>query len=195
MQLFPSSFEAILFSLAVLLWVLSEIVGGAIVPWLRRSGEDVKKKDNGSVLVIRVLMYASVLVAMFMTIKNIAMLPDWLFYPGIVLIVAGVFVRQWAILTLGRFFTTTVGVQKNQTVVETGLYHYIRHPSYLGVLIIMLGIGFALHSWGGIIVLLAINGLALGYRINLEEKVLVAELGEDYIRYMKRTRKLIPFVF
>jgi protein-S-isoprenylcysteine O-methyltransferase Ste14 len=194
-QLFPSSFEAILFSLAVLLWVLSEIVGGAIVPWLRRSGEDVKKKDNGSVLVIRVLMYASVLVAMFMTIKNIAMLPDWLFYPGIVLIVAGVFVRQWAILTLGRFFTTAVGVQKNQKVVDNGLYRYIRHPSYLGVLIIMAGIGLALHSWGGILVLLAINGLAFGYRIHIEEQVLVSELGDNYLQYMKRTKRLIPFVF
>ena len=195
MQLFPTNFETILFSSVVFLWVLSELVGGGIIPMLRRSGGATKKNDSGSVLLIRVLMYVSVMIAIFLDLENIAMLPNWFFYPGIILIVIGILVRQWAIFVLGRFFTTTVSVQKNQTVIDHGPYRYIRHPSYLGLFLIVIGIGLALHSWGGILVLLVMNGVAFGYRMHIEEKVLVSELGDDYIQYMKRTKRLIPFVF
>ena len=139
-------------------------------------------------------MYVSVLIAIMLAVKNIAMLPDWFFYPGIFLMVIGILVRQWAIFVLGRFFTLTVSVQKNQKVVDYGPYRFIRHPSYLGLFIIIIGIGLALGSWGGILVLLVMNGLAFGYRIHIEEKFLVSELGDNYIQYMKRTKRLIPFV-
>lgn len=194
MQLFPTTFETILFSAVVMLWVLSELVGGGIIPMLRRSGGATKKKDDGSVLLIRVLMYVSVMIAILFDLKNIAMLPDWFFYPGIVLIVIGIFVRQWSIFVLGRFFTIAVSVQKNQKVIDHGPYRYIRHPSYLGLFLIIIGIGLALHSWGGILVLILMNGIAFGYRMHVEETVLVSELGDDYIRYMKRTKRLIPFI-
>jgi protein-S-isoprenylcysteine O-methyltransferase Ste14 len=194
MPLFPTSFENILFGLVCLLWILSEAIGGGIIPWLRRSGGDIKRKDSGSVLLIRVLVYVSVFIAILLAVKNIAMLPNWLFYPGIFLVVIGILVRQWAIFILGRFFTLTVSVQKNQKVVDYGPYRFIRHPSYLGLFIIMIGIGVALCSWGGILVILVMSGLAFGYRIHIEEKVLVSELGDDYIQYMKRTKRLIPFV-
>jgi protein-S-isoprenylcysteine O-methyltransferase Ste14 len=194
MPLFPTSSEAVLFSAAVLFWILSEALGGGILPWLRRSGGVIKKKDGGSVLVLRVLMFVSVFTAIVFTIKNIAMLPDWFFYLGIFLMIIGVLVRQWSIMVLGRFFTLTVSVQKNQKVVDSGPYRLVRHPSYLGLFLIIIGIGLALGSWGGILVLLVMNGLAFGYRMHVEEKVLASELGDDYIKYMKRTKRLIPFV-
>jgi hypothetical protein len=106
-ELFPTNFETILFSAVVFIWVLSEAIGGGIIPMLRRSGGDTKRKDNGSVLLIRVLMYVSVLIAIVLDLKNIAMLPNWFFYPGIFLIVIGILVRQRAIFVLGRLFTLT----------------------------------------------------------------------------------------
>ena len=191
-QLFPTNLETILFSSAIFLWVVTEAIGGGIIPMLRRRGGDTKKKDKGSVLILRVLMYVSVMIAILFDLENTAMLPNWFFYPGIVLIVIGTLVRQWSIFVLGRFFTLTVSVQKNQKVVDHGPYRYIRHPSYLGLFLIIVGIGLALQSWGGIIVLLVMNGVAFGYRMHVEEKVLVSELGDDYIQYMKRTKRLIP---
>jgi protein-S-isoprenylcysteine O-methyltransferase Ste14 len=193
--LFPTNLETILFSSAVGLWILTEVIGGGIIPMLRRSGGNTKRKDSGSVLIIRVLMYVSVMIAIWFDLENIAMLPDWVFYPGIMIIVIGIIVRQWAIFVLGRFFTTTVSVQKSQKVIDHGPYRYIRHPSYLGIFLIIVGIGLALHTWGGILVLLVMNGIALGYRMHVEEKVLVSELGDDYVQYMKRTKRLIPFIF
>jgi hypothetical protein len=141
MPLFPTSLENIIFGAACLLWMLTEAIGGGIIPWLRRGGGDIKKKDSGSSLLIRVLVYVSVFIAILLAIRNIAMLPNWFFYPGIVLMVIGIFVRQWSMFILGRFFTLTVSVQKNQKVVDYGPYRYIRHPSYLGLFMIMIGIG------------------------------------------------------
>lgn len=136
----------------------------------------------------------SIFIAIMLPVNNIAMLPNWFVYPGILLIAIGILVRQWAIFVLGRFFTLNIGVQKDQKVVDYGPYRYIRHPSYLGMSLTVIGIGAALQSWGGILAILVIYGLAIGYRIRIEEKFLVSELGDDYIRYMKRTKRLIPFV-
>ncbi len=193
--MFPTSLENIIFGLACLLWILTEVIGGGIIPWLRRSGGNVKKKDSGSILLIRVLVYVSVIIAILFALNNIAMLPNWFFYPGIFLMIIGIIVRQWSIFILGRFFTLTVGVQKNHKVVDHGPYRYIRHPSYSGLFMIMIGIGLALCTWGGALAILVLSGLAFGYRMYVEEKVLVSELGDDYIQYMKRTKRLIPFVF
>ena len=198
MSLFSTSSDAILFSSVVGLWILVELVGGGIIPMLRRSGRAIKRKDirsNLSSNLLRVSLFGSVLIAILFVLNNSAMLPDWLYYPGIFLMVIGVLVRLWAIFTLGRSFTLTLSVQNNQKVVDNGPYRLIRHPSYLGLFLIAIGMGVALQTWGGILAILVIFGLALGYRVHIEENFLVSELGDDYVQYMKRTKRLIPYIF
>jgi protein-S-isoprenylcysteine O-methyltransferase Ste14 len=192
--LFSTNFETILFESLILLWILCEIIGVGIIPKLRGSGEVIKKRDNTSTLLLRVSGYVSVFSAILLAEYKIAMLPNLFFYMGAFLMVIGIIVRQWAIFTLGRFFTLTISVQKNQKVVDYGPYRFIRHPSYLGLFLTFSGIGVALQSWGGTLVILVVFGLALGYRIRVEEKFLVSELGDDYIQYMKKTKRLIPFI-
>jgi protein-S-isoprenylcysteine O-methyltransferase Ste14 len=63
------------------------------------------------------------------------------------LIAIGIAIRQWAVVVLGRYFTTDVRVHGGQTVVETGPYRWVRHPSYTGMLITFVGIGLALGNW------------------------------------------------
>jgi len=93
---------------------------------------------------------------------------------------------------LGSFFSGTVGVQEGQKVVETGPYRLVRHPPYTGGRLILMGLGSALQSWGAIPVLVLIFDLTCGYRIYVEERVLVSELGDDYVKYTQRTKRLIP---
>lgn len=195
MPVFLTSFELSLLLFVIVLWFLSEIIGSGIIPMLRRSGGAIKRKETSSNMVLRVLIIVSVIVAITLNVYRIAMLPNWIFYPGIVLMVIGIIVRQWANSILGRFFTATVSVQKNQKVVDQGPYRFIRHPSYLGMFLTFIGVGVALQSWLGILVIAVLFGIAIGYRIHIEERVLVIELGDDYVRYMKRTKRLIPFVF
>jgi protein-S-isoprenylcysteine O-methyltransferase len=117
-----------------------------------------------------------------------------LFFAGILLMWAGIGFRYYAMRVLGRYFTFDVAVHSGQTVIQVGPYRYIRHPSYAGAVITVLGFGLALGNWAGLLALLACVGLGYAYRIHVEESALVAALGEPYKRYMERTRRLVPFV-
>jgi len=121
-------------------------------------------------------------------------LPGWVFSLGIVLIILGIILRQWSMAILGKFFSAVVGIQKDQQVIEKGPYKYVRHPSYSGALIIFIGLGLALQSWAAVITLTLLFIIAYGYRIYVEEKALISELGEPYIEYKKRTKRLIPYM-
>jgi protein-S-isoprenylcysteine O-methyltransferase Ste14 len=106
----------------------------------------------------------------------------------------GIVFRQWAIAVLGRYFSGMIGVQKEQKVVDTGPYHLIRHPSYTGALIFYVGMGLAVQSWAAVLVAVIVFGAVYGYRIFVEEKVLINELGNNYVDYKKRTKRIIPFL-
>jgi protein-S-isoprenylcysteine O-methyltransferase Ste14 len=140
-------------------------------------------------------VFVSIFVAFVLSSADITPLPDWLFYPGIVMMLAGIVVRQWAITVLGRFFSLTVRIQTNHRVVDKGPYRLVRHPSYTGAILSLLGLTLALETWAATLVLGVVFGVAYGYRIHVEEKTLTKELGSEYTDYMKRTKRLIPFLF
>jgi len=193
-QLFASRVEAWVFYAVFLLWLLSEVVGGSIIPRLRRHGTRIKRKDDVSYLLINASMFVSIFIAFAFASSGIARLPSWVFYSGIVLMVFGISLRQWSIAVLGRFFSSIVAIQEGQKVVENGPYRLVRHPAYTGTFLILAGVGLALQSWGAILLLALMFGLAFGYRMYLEEGVLISELGDEYIQYSKRTKRLIPYV-
>ena len=153
------------------------------------------KRDRGSAALIILSIFASVSVAFSFGYSSVGLLPDWVFYPGIFLMLLGVVVRQWSIAILGRFFSLTVRVAEDHRVVESGPYRLVRHPSSTGVMITLVGLGLAVQSWGALVVLLIIFGLAYGYRIRVEERTLLSELGSSYVSYVKRTKRLIPYLF
>ena len=117
----------------------------------------------------------------------------WWFTAGLVVAVTGQALRLRAVRELGAAFTFQVQTVPGQRVVDTGLYRYIRHPSYTGALICALGATIAYTNW---LAPVAVLGLAAAYvvRIPHEERVLVEGLGEPYRAYMQRTRRLVPYV-
>jgi protein-S-isoprenylcysteine O-methyltransferase Ste14 len=164
----------------------------------KRSGDRSHARDRGSYG----LMVALLLVGLTLDFTLSARLPQaailwrrtFVFFVGIGLMLAGVAFRWWAIATLGSFFTFDVAIQTGQRVIETGPYRYIRHPSYTGALITLVGLGLALGNWAGMLALLACTAVAYAYRISVEEAALIAALGEPYRQYMQRTRRIIPFL-
>jgi len=193
-QLFPSSIAAAVFYLVYFLLFTAEVVGGAILPRLHRRGTRIAKKDKGSSQLISLSNFISVVIAFSFALSGTAMLPNWVFYPGVVLMVLGIVLRQWSMAVLGSFFSGTVGIQEGQKIVEMGPYRLVRHPAYTGALLILMGLGLALQSWGAILLLVLLFGLAFGYRIYVEERVLVSELDDEYVKYTKRTKRLIPYI-
>lgn len=117
---------------------------------------------------------------------------------GVVLLVAawaGIALRLWAIIALGRYFRGTVHIQHDHQVVRSGPYRWVRHPSYSGMLLA----SAALAVWlGNPLSWLAAIGcilLAIMYRIRVEERVLSEALGERYLSYAAATSRLIPGVW
>lgn len=114
---------------------------------------------------------------------------------GLALLVAGIVIRSVAIAQLGRFHAPIVAIQAGHRVVDTGLYRHVRHPSYLGACIALLGFGLGLGSWLSAVLVLVMALVAYAYRIHVEERALLASLGDAYSAYRERTYRLIPGVY
>jgi protein-S-isoprenylcysteine O-methyltransferase Ste14 len=117
------------------------------------------------------------------------------FIIGFILIIVGLIIRVISIITLKQQFTYTVAKIEDHKLIDTGLYKSIRHPGYLGQLIIFLGISTTLSNWLAIIGMIVPVFLAYAYRINVEEKFMLTQMGQNYIDYQKRTKRLIPLIF
>lgn len=111
---------------------------------------------------------------------------------GVTVLVLGVVLRTWAILTLGRFFKFVVVIQDDHRLISTGPYRLIRHPSYAGGLLALAGVGIALDNWLSILMLLNLPLAAIFVRIRVEETKLTIALGQEYETYVGRTWRLIP---
>jgi protein-S-isoprenylcysteine O-methyltransferase Ste14 len=113
---------------------------------------------------------------------------------GVFLFGAGGALRLWPIFVLGDRFSGLVAIQPGHRLVTSGVYGIIRHPSYLGLLISLLGWGLAFRS--GVGVLLVVLTIApLISRIRAEERLLADEFGADYESYRARTSRLIPGIY
>jgi protein-S-isoprenylcysteine O-methyltransferase Ste14 len=115
------------------------------------------------------------------------------FVVGLVLMVAGMALRWYSIRVLGASFTMDIATRPGQAVVQSGPYARIRHPSYTGALMTLLGVLVCCANFASLAALaLALAGYTL--RIRVEERALAGELGLAYRDYMRRTKRLIPFL-
>jgi protein-S-isoprenylcysteine O-methyltransferase Ste14 len=113
---------------------------------------------------------------------------------GIAIYAAGGVLRLWPVFVLGRRFSGLVAIQSGHTLVTTGIYRLIRHPSYLGLLLTALGWAFGFRSGAGL-VLLALLIPPLLCRIHAEERLLAMQFGDEYRAYVKRTSRLLPGIY
>jgi protein-S-isoprenylcysteine O-methyltransferase Ste14 len=113
---------------------------------------------------------------------------------GVVLYAGGGALRMWPVFILGRRFSGLVAIQPGHTLVTSGLYGIIRHPSYLGLLISALGWALAFRSGVGVLLVLA-TLVPLVARIRAEEALLHSQFGAEYDAYRARTSRLIPGLY
>jgi protein-S-isoprenylcysteine O-methyltransferase Ste14 len=186
---------ALLFWSACALWILPELVAARV----RRSGASAKAQDQGSLNLIALLWVFGIVldVSLSFSLPHAAIHVErvLLFFAGVGLIVGGVAFRWYSASLLGKYFTFDVATHTGQTIVEKGPYRYIRHPSYTGALLSSLGFGMALGNWAGLLAALSCLVAAYAYRIPVEERALASALGEPYRQYLRRTWRLVPFLF
>ena len=116
---------------------------------------------------------------------------DAICWLGVVLFAAGGALRIWPVFVLGHRFSGLVAIQPGHTLVTTGLYRLVRHPSYLGLLVNSLGWALAFRSGVGVL-LTALLIPPLVARIRAEERLLRSHFGGEYEVYRSRTSRLIP---
>ncbi len=119
---------------------------------------------------------------------------DTIRWLGVALFAAGGALRIWPVFVLGRRFSGLVAIQPDHTLVTTGVYGLIRHPSYLGLLVNSLGWGLTFRSAVGVL-LTALIIPALLARIRAEERLLRTQFGDEYDAYCARTARLMPAIY
>jgi protein-S-isoprenylcysteine O-methyltransferase len=117
------------------------------------------------------------------------------FFIGIATLIAGSLLRRHCWRQLGPSFTGDVRAAADQPIVKTGAYALVRHPSYSAAILMNAGIGLALGSWGSTTLLVLASFAIYGYRIAVEERALLAAIGEPYREFMRARRRLIPYVY
>jgi protein-S-isoprenylcysteine O-methyltransferase Ste14 len=119
---------------------------------------------------------------------------DTIRWLGLALFVAGGALRLWPVFVLGHRFSGLVAIQPGHTLVTTGIYGVIRHPSYLGLLVNALGWALVFRSGVGVL-LTALLVPPLVLRIRAEEALLRTQFGGEYAAYCARTSRLIPGLY
>jgi len=117
------------------------------------------------------------------------------FWLGMALIVSGSLLRRHCWRMLGASFTGDVRVRPDQQVVTRGAYAILRHPSYTAGIMLNTGIGVALGNWASAALLIVTSFAVYAYRIAVEERAMLAAIGEPYREFMSTRKRLIPFVY
>jgi protein-S-isoprenylcysteine O-methyltransferase Ste14 len=115
-------------------------------------------------------------------------------YVGLVLLALGGILRIAAVFVLGRRFTGLVAIQKNHQLQTDGLYRWIRHPSYAGMLLYVAGYVLVFRCWPGMVLVAGLFAVLVA-RMKAEETLLESEFGEAYAGYRRRTWRLVPWVY
>ena len=120
--------------------------------------------------------------------------PSWVAVLGAFMVVTGIANNIACQVTMGRFYSGFLVTREDHQLITRGMYAYVRHPIYLGVICVCTGIALFTTSLLGLIVLWGVIPFFLR-RIRLEEQMLVDKFGAEYEAYRARTKKLLPFVY
>jgi protein-S-isoprenylcysteine O-methyltransferase Ste14 len=176
-------------------WVASEVL--ILLVTRTRSGGG-KVQDRGSLLVLWTVIVCSIFAGTWYSAAHAHTLfggAHWVRWTAVGMLVAGLAIRWSAILTLGKFFSANVAIHATQTLKESGLFRFMRHPSYSGLLLIFAAIGVQNRNWIGLAIVMIPTTAGLLYRIHVEEAALLGAFGQEYERYSRTTKRLIPGVY
>jgi protein-S-isoprenylcysteine O-methyltransferase Ste14 len=122
-------------------------------------------------------------------------LPSWVSVLLLALCFAALVLRVWAVSYLGKSFTYDVKRPTDNVLIQTGPYRFVRHPGYLGIIILATLPGLIVGSIAGSIGLLLATLTQTIMRMRAEERMLEEEFGETFREYRQNTYRLLPFVY
>ena len=169
---------------------------------IRRAEPSAKRPDSADQGSVRVIMAGSFLASttafLLSPLRQFqfpAPMQRGAFVAGLALLIAGSLLRRHCWRMLGASFTGDVRAHAEQQVVTTGAYAFVRHPSYTAGTMMNTGIGIALGSWASALVMLVVSLVVYTYRMNVEERALLAAIGEPYRAFLSGRKRLIPYIY
>ncbi len=166
--------------------------------FLRREGAARSLKagpsDRGTTILIGFSYGVSILLPPILNYFSIGRSPEAILVGdvGVALMLAGLGMRLWSMRTLGRYYTRTLLISEEQPFITKGPYRVIRHPGYLGTLLVMIGLSVAEANWIAVVVVASLMLVAYHRRMNAEEAMLGTAFGDGYQGYKKHTWRLLP---
>jgi protein-S-isoprenylcysteine O-methyltransferase Ste14 len=190
----PSWFGAMAFTVCFYGWAIFELIVNLRF-W--KSGSQNRDRFSRYLIIGGMLVgfVLSITTAGFVHSLDITTARPQVFYVGLIVMVGGLVFRWVAIRQLGAFFVPEVVIQPGQKVFQGGLYRSLRHPSYTGTLITVIGYGLALTNWLSLLIMVTVFLKIYTVRMVVEESALLEAFGDEYRQYMLRTRRIIPFLF
>jgi len=164
--------------------------------WRERKGGAVHQDDGYSRLIIMASGLSGLGVSLWIYFSSsIPTFPPGALYlaSGASVFIVGLLIRAIAVQSLGKHFSTQVAMQAQHEVIQNGVYAYVRHPSYTGLLLCALGVALVMHVLAAGALLLAAVSLGIAYRVYIEESYLSQHLS-TYQDYTKHTKRFVPFV-
>ena len=155
---------------------------------------DASDDDAGTTRAIVVAGAISVVLAAVLRALPLPQLPRAAGPLGVVMQGAGLGLRVWSMHTLQAAYTRTLRTAGDQATVEQGPYAVIRHPGYLGSLLVWVGFGLTSRSPAAAALVGGLVGRAYQRRISAEERLLERDLP-GYAAYARRTWRLMPLVW
>jgi len=145
-------------------------------------------------MILVAVLYAALILLPFADRRGIAVLADNLVgrWFGLVLVSLGFGLVYWSGWLLGRQYSPEVTIQKGHELITAGVYRRIRHPRYLGVMLLALGMSLLFRSWAGLGLTLPLTGVLL-FRMRDEESLMHKEFGQEWEAYCRRSWRLVPF--
>jgi protein-S-isoprenylcysteine O-methyltransferase Ste14 len=150
--------------------------------------------DRGTTVLIVAAYFLAVLAVTTHLLPSIA-LPAAVAWSGVALGALGFALRVWSMRVLGQFYTRRLVTTAEQRVVKEGPYRRVRHPGYLGSMLVWIGAAASSANLVSVLAVVMLLAVAYSYRIVVEERMLVEALGEPYLEYRRESWRLVPFVF
>lgn len=186
---------ALLWRILYWLWVASEVIIGIATRTKNSTG---KTRDRGSFILLWAVIFSSMTVGIWYSESH----PHNMFGSShavrpvaLAILILGLAIRWTAIYTLGKSFSSNVAILDSQKLNRSGLYRCVRHPSYLGLLLIFFAVALHTCNWLSFAIILVPCTAVLLYRIHVEEAALLQAFGADYVDYAKSTRRLLPGLY
>lgn len=201
----PSKFSNLtiyyVFHISIFLMLIAEVVIFFYTYQKKNHLQKVNRADRGTKWLLVFNFCICIYISFFMVshmvsagIRNLRF-PTLFSYVGVMLILAGIIVRLWAVFTLKRAFTLSVQTAESQHLITTGIYRLVRNPAYTASICSLLGIALGMRSIPALVIVLLISMVCYSARIQIEEKVLLEHFGTEFLDYEEHTYRLIPYIW